>query len=79
MLRSRWNLRTQIAVFTVAAIYLGIAGYLKLPLDLILPLMASPVLLLTIVYERKLPQWLSLVIGFICVAILFTCLLPDIH
>ncbi len=72
----QWKLRNLFAITTVVAIYLGSMKYLKLPFEESVVLASTLILAITILYERKMPQWVSLAIAAIC---LYFILRPSVQ
>ena len=82
----QWKLRNLFAITTVAAIYFGLSRLLGeftagqgvyIAGSISMMLAATLILVIGVIYERKLPQWAKLVIALVFFAASINLLLVD--
>ncbi len=63
----RWKLRHLFAITTVVAIYFGLMSLVGIHTEDAITLISLLGLFVTIIFEHKMPQWISLMIAAACI------------
>lgn len=63
----RWKLWHLFGLMTLAAIYFGVMSMLGLHTEDAISLISLLGLFLALIFEHKMPQWISLIIAAVCI------------